>query len=249
MFLEDLKQLFQDTLKCIFENDQMSYSQRLADISLIFKKGDQTNIKNYRPISLTNTDYKIIAFVFARRLQKVIDNLINENQSAYIKGRYIEENARIILDLFDYCVETNNEGIFLFLDFEKAFDSIEWIFLFKTLEKYKFSNNFIKWMKILYNNPMFRIKNNGWNSKTCYMSRGIRQGCPISAILYLFVADVLALKVKNNDQILGIKPSNYSKEFKHIQHADDLTLFLRNRESLKEAIKTIKDFLNMQGLN
>lgn len=114
-FWKDLKQLFQDTLKCTFENDQMSYSQRLAVISLISKKGDQTNIKNYRPISLTNTDYKIIDFVFARRLQKVIDNLINENQSAYLKGRYIGENARIVLD---YCKETNNEGIFLFLDFE-----------------------------------------------------------------------------------------------------------------------------------
>lgn len=65
----------------------------------------------------------------------MLDNLINENQSAYIKGRYIGENARIVLDLFYYWEETNNEGIFQLLDFEKAFDSIEWNFLFKTLEK------------------------------------------------------------------------------------------------------------------
>lgn len=79
------------------------------------------------------------------------------------------------------------------------------------------------------------------------MLRGIRQGCPISAILYLFVADILALKIKNNDQIIGIKTSNFSKEYKHVHHADDLTLFLKNIDSLKEALKTIKDFSKRAG--
>ena len=71
-------------------------------------------------------------------------NIINERQSAYIKGRYIGENARIILDILEYCEENNLDGILLFLDFEKAFDSIEWNFLLKTLEKYHFKQNFIK---------------------------------------------------------------------------------------------------------
>lgn len=81
------------------------------------------------------------------------------------------------------------------------------------------------------------------------MSRGVRHGRPISAISYLFIADILALKKKkkNNDQILGNKPSNHSKEFKRIQHADDLTLFLRNREYLKEVLKTIKVFSKPAG--
>lgn len=80
------------------------------------------------------------------------------------------------------------------------------------------------------------------------MSRWIRQGYPISAILYLFVADILALKVKkNNNQILGIKPNNYSSEFKHIQHADDLTMFFRNKESLREALNTINEFYKHAG--
>ena len=72
------------------------FSQRLSVISLIHKKGEKNLPKNYRPISLTNSDYKIIAFIFAKRLQKIIGNLISKDKSAYIKGCYIGENARLI---------------------------------------------------------------------------------------------------------------------------------------------------------
>ena len=88
------------------------------------------SLKNYRPISLTNTDYKIITFIFARRLQVVIDDYIGNEQTAYIKGRFIGINARLILDIFEYCENSNQEGLLLFLDFEKAFYSVEWNFLF-----------------------------------------------------------------------------------------------------------------------
>ena len=59
----------------------------------------------------------------------------------------------------------NQEGILMFLDFEKAFDSVEWNFLFKTLKKFNFGDNFISWMRILYTKPVFRLKNNGWISR------------------------------------------------------------------------------------
>ena len=137
----------------------------MAVVSLIHKKGDKTDLKNYRPLSLTNVDYKIIATIFAHRLQKVIDKLIGKEQSAYIKGRYIGDNARLILDIFEYCEDFNENGILLFLDFEKAFDSVEWNFLFKTLTKFNFGENFLTWMHILYNNPIFRVKNNGMDLK------------------------------------------------------------------------------------
>ena len=92
-FWKDLHTLFYDALRDIYDENEMGYSQKMAIMSLIYKKGDRKDLKNYRPISLTNSDYKIIAFVFARRLQKVIDKLISRDQSAYIKGRYIGENA------------------------------------------------------------------------------------------------------------------------------------------------------------
>ena len=97
----------------------MTFSQRTAGISLLHKK-ETRQYKKYRPISLTNTDYQIIAFMFAKRLQNVLGNIINEHQSAYIKGRYIGETARIILDILDYCEQNNSDGILLFLDFKKS---------------------------------------------------------------------------------------------------------------------------------
>lgn len=94
--------------------NQHNYSQRLSVISRIHKKGDKDSLKNYIPISLTNTDYKIIAFVLAKRLQNILSKLINKNQSAYIKGRYIWENARLMLDVFEYCETENIDGLLLF---------------------------------------------------------------------------------------------------------------------------------------
>ena len=132
------------------------------------------------------------------------------------------------------------------MDFEKAFDSVEWNFLFNVLQKFNFGESFISWMKILYNNPIFKIKNNDWLSKTCSMSRGIRQCCPISAILYIFVAEILALKLKNNNaHVKGISiPGIY--EMKYVQHADDLTLML-NEMPVEKALQTVNSFCDHSG--
>ena len=74
---------------------------RRSIISLIHEKGDKTDTENYRPISLTNTDYRILTFVVANRLQKVIKDIVSPDQVAYIKDRFIGTNIRLVLDLFD----------------------------------------------------------------------------------------------------------------------------------------------------
>lgn len=87
-------------------------------------------------------------------------------------------------------------------------------FLVKGSRKINISNNFIKWTYILYTNPIFKMKNNGWLSKSCKMTRGIRQGCPLSALLYLFVAEILAIRINCNQNIEGITIN--SNEIKNI---------------------------------
>lgn len=110
-FWDDIGPFLYKAIKDSYHKGELSYSQRLSVISLIHKKVTKID---YRPISLTISDYKIIAFVLAKRLHNLPFKLINTNQTAYIKGRYIGENARLILDVFEYCERENIDGLLLF---------------------------------------------------------------------------------------------------------------------------------------
>ena len=123
MFWGSLDKHYYDALMEIFINKEISFffSQRLSVITLIHTKDSKSLLKNYRPLSLINTDYKIIAFVFARRLQSIIDKLIGHEQSSYIKGRFIGENARLILYIYEYCKNMNQEVYLCFFRLRKSF--------------------------------------------------------------------------------------------------------------------------------
>ena len=109
-----------------FQHGMLSISQRRGIISLIPKKSnDKTLLENLRPISLLNVDYKILTKVITKRIEKVLPTLINSDQTGHVKGRYIGENVRLIYDVIHYMDKLNRKGIAIFLDFKKAFDSIE----------------------------------------------------------------------------------------------------------------------------
>ena len=155
------------------------------------------------------------------------------------------------LRLNEYCEEHDIDGILLFLDFQKAFDSVEWNFMFKVLKLFNFGESFIEWIRILYENPIFRLKNNGWVSKTCKMKRGIRQGCPISAMIFLFVTEILAIQIRNNNDIRGFnitEDDEGTNDIKIVQHADDCTLSLKDELSMELAISEINMFSNVSGM-
>ena len=95
--------------------------------------------KNYRPISITNIDYKILALALADRIQQVLPDIVSADQTAYVKGRNITQNIQIVQDAIEYTKQKKMQKILLFLDFEKAFDSAEHNFIFKTLGKFNFA--------------------------------------------------------------------------------------------------------------
>ena len=191
-FWHSLCDLFMSMVNECWLTKDMPISMKTAVLSLIHKGKSKDNLKNYRPISLMNSDYKILAFVFADRLQTVIQSIINTDQSGYIKNRYIGCNIRNILDIYDICENENIPGALICIDYEKAFDSVEHNFITLVLQKFNFDQQFIEWINIFYNQPMFRVKNNGWISQSYEMKRGVRQGCPLSALLFILVVEILA---------------------------------------------------------
>ena len=187
-----------------FENNMLPASMRKSLVTLTHKKDDKTKLDNYRPISLTNTDYCILAFILASRLQNVIKDIVGPDQEAYIKNRFIGTNIRLVQDLFNLYNEKNLPGLFVFVDFKKEFDSIEWDFLFKTLNKFNFGQEFQQWIKLLYVKPIASVKNNGYFSEEFEVSRGVRQGCPVSSLLFVLCMEVLANSVRQNVDIKGL---------------------------------------------
>ena len=156
-FWTHLKLLIFDSFRYSFENNLLSDEQRRGILTLTPKPNkDLRYLNNWRPLTILNTDYKILTKALANRLQKVIYKIVNHDQVGYIKNRYIGENIRIIEDLKSYTNLKQCAGYMVLIDFQKAFDSIEWDFLFETLNAFNFGPNFVKWVKILYKYILLR---------------------------------------------------------------------------------------------
>ena len=230
-----------------FEKGIMSPSQRQAVITLIEKKDqDRCDLKNWRPISLLNVDAKIASKVIAERMKRVLPNLVHNNQTGYIPGRNISENIRSILDIMEYTKAKKLPGLLLFIDFEKAFDSLEWEFLEKCLIRFGFGPDFIRWVSIFYNDIQSCIINNGLCSHYFKIGRGIRQGDPLSPYLFVTAVETLAITIRNQESIKGITINGL--ETKLLQFADDTIAVLSDLDSARALFKILERFEKASGL-
>jgi len=223
-------------------------SQRTSVFSLIFKKGNIEDISNYRPISLTNVDYRIMAFVLASRLQNVIGEIVSYDQNAYIKQRYMGYNIRLVEDIIDHFDRNKGKGLLFMADFKKAFDTLNWDFMFKTLDFFNFGPDFKRWIQTIYTYPVACVKNNGHISDTFSIHRGVRQGCPVSALLFVLCVEILGLQIRQNSELSGFMFGYKEKPVKVAQYADDCTLFLNSKAELGTAINLLNSFGKMSGL-
>ena len=129
-----------------------------------------------------------------------------------MKGRFIGETTRSILDIIAHTGSLQLPGVLLFIDFEKAFDSIEHEFLYKALECFNFGPSFIKWIQTFYNNLSSCVLNNGFFSSLFQLERGVRQGDPLSPYLFLIAIEIMAISIRTNENIEGIKIGEDDRE-------------------------------------
>ena len=139
------------SLNHAFEKGELSISQRRGVITLLPKdESSLLDLKNWRPITLLNVDYKVAAKAIAARMESTLPFLIHTDQTGFIKGRYIGENKRLIRDLLEQTKTDKSSGILLSIDFRKAFDTLEWPIMHKALETYNFGESLRRWIEILY---------------------------------------------------------------------------------------------------
>ena len=203
--------------------------QRKAVITLIHKDGELDRLKNWRPISLISVDVKIVAKILALRLGKVMTNLISENQFC-CPNRTIIECTYKIRDALFYLNQKNYTGAILNLDWEKAFDRVDWTFLSKVLVKMGFPQSTITWFMIFYNNIESMCMINGTLTSPFKIERGVRQGCPLSMLAFVIFQEPLYKAIQKCSSI--IPPQIPGENFKNLGYADDTTIFVMSDQSL-----------------
>ena len=217
-------------------------------ITCIPKTGKLRNdLKNWRPLTLLNSVYKFISGMIANRLKPELPYLINEDQTGFISGRFIGENTRTVYDLIEHCDTYHKKGLILILDFAKAFDTIEWPFINTIFQHLNFGETFCEYLKLLQTNSYSRIEQNGFLSERVPLSRGCRQGDPISPYVFVICAEVLSHVLRECEDVRGIMV--HEVEMLVSQYADDTTLFLdEDLKSFNCVVKILKWFEKRSGL-
>lgn len=223
-------------------------------IALIPKTPCPKEVADFRPISLIGSVYKLVAKVLAARLQQCMPRLISENQFAFTPGRQISDCIFIAAEVVDFLQKREEGGFLLKLDFAKAYDSIEWSFLLDLLDSMNFGEKWILWMKTCISTASLAVLVNGTPSDFFDIERGLRQGDPLSPLLFNICVNGLSCMLS---QLLGNSGSNLfcgvkmgtAEALNHLQFADDTLLFCEKDENQMELLcHTLFSFLFASGL-
>ena len=239
-----LKEKYLNFINSAFLSD-FPVSLNTSVTTLIYKdKGDPCDIINYRPISLIATDIKILSKTLTNRLKPLMPTVIHKSQTA-VFTRQIDHTIHMLRDLIELSNHEELDAAFIFLDQEKAFDRVDHKFLYQTLKSFGIGQNFITWIQKIYATAKTRVKVNGFLSPLISLKRGVRQGDPLSFMLYLFVIELFALLLRQNPNIVGFTVEN--EKIISMHYADDTTICITQNRCFKEVIKDITLFEQATG--
>lgn len=227
-----------------FNSNQLDMARiNYGVITMIPKVLEANDIKQYRPICMSNVIFKIFTKMMVNRMTVLADSIISRSQSAFIKGRYIIDSAVILHEVMHELRQQHQQGVIMKIDFEKAYDRVNWGFLEEVMQAKGFHEQFISWVMLSVKSGRVCININGQHGPYFRTYRGLRQGDPISPILFNLAADALdhiLNRAKQTNQIKGVVLHLVEGGLPHIQYVDDTVILMACEE---QTIRNMKFLL------
>ncbi|CAI5461605.1 unnamed protein product [Closterium sp. Yama58-4] len=211
---------------------------------LIPKRGSSSMIDNLRPITLMNSDYKVLALCLANRLQLALPLIIHPSQTAFIKSRKIGDTINDTLDIFDWSTITKTPLLALTVDFRKAYDLVDRAFLFQALARVGLPEQFIAWVRLMHTNTSTSISVKNLAGPTFPVRTGVRQGCPLAPLLFVCVIEILQRYLS---LFLPGFPLSPTQRRLMACYADDVTIFLSSVRELGTTLIHLRTFAAVSG--
>ena len=189
------------------EQERLPNGMTRGTIVLLPKGGDRQHLTNWRLITLLNTSYKIVAKALQLWLQNVLVDVISPKQSAFLPRRYILDNVLLQAETIAWAKQSQQDLIFLKLDFQKAHNSISWEFLFQVMVKLNMPKYFVQATKLLFRDARASVCINNCLTETLPIQHGLRQGCPVAPFLFLIVGEALhvaSMSAQHEGELKGI---------------------------------------------
>ena len=247
VFWDKLKDPFYKMVTYCYEQEELHPSARKGILNLIPKQNKDTRyVQNLRPITLLNTDYKIIEKAIANKMIPALEQIIHQDQRGFMKDRRISVNIRKMLDIMHQAEKEDLEAIVMSLDFVKCFDKCSFSIPHGSLEYFNFDHIIKKWTKILYDNFSVVIQNNGYFSSPIGIKKGVHQGGCCSSVYFLVIVETLAISLRQNEEIDGISFGQIKNLLN--QFADDMDIFsLCNEKSIRSMHEELNNFKHQSG--
>lgn len=246
-FIDILAPILWKLYRSMEEKKEMPESMGLGIITILYKnRGSPLKLENYRPLSLLNTEYKILTKVLANRIKMTVGSIISPSQAYSIPGRDITDTICTIRDVVDSMGKDGEGGLILCMDLNKAFDRVEHSFIEQVMKRVGFGERMLGWINLIYSNAKSCVKTNGVLTDPFPLERSVRQGCPLSALLYSITAEPLATLVKRDEKIRGIKNPQGGISVIH-QYADDITFTVRDIKSINSIMKHMETYARASG--